>query len=145
MASDASPHYGLGWFVDVEKRTVWHSGSTPGVETLATMLPADRKGVVVLVNAGSGLGFRESSHLFDGITARALPRGCTGSTPRVARPGVSLAREDRQGQDEGVADLVLVLSGRALGECKSDLLGEVSSARFVRWPGNPFTSLSASA
>lgn len=71
-ASEASPFYGLGWFVNTGNGTVWHSGSTPGVETLATMIPAQRKGVVVLVNAGSGIGFGETAPLRDGITARAL-------------------------------------------------------------------------
>ena len=42
-ASAASPFYGLGWFIDSGNRTVWHSGSTPGVETLATMVPTKKK------------------------------------------------------------------------------------------------------
>lgn len=71
-ASDASPDYGLGWVVDADEGRVWHSGASPGTETLATMLPAEHAGVVVLVNAGSGMGFGESARLFDGITARAL-------------------------------------------------------------------------
>ena len=71
-ASAASPFYGFGWFVDSENRSVWHSGSTPGVETLATMVPAEKKGAVVLVNGGSGLGFGETTQLRSGITARAL-------------------------------------------------------------------------
>jgi len=71
-ASEASPFYGFGWVVDSENGTVWHSGSSPGFETLATMVPAERKGVVVLVNAGSGTGFGEAMQLYHGITARAL-------------------------------------------------------------------------
>ena len=71
-ASAASPFYGLGWFVDTEKGTVYHSGTTPGIETLATMVPAEKKGVVVLVNAGSGVGFGETTELRNGISARAL-------------------------------------------------------------------------
>ena len=71
-ASKASPFYGLGWFVDVGKGTVWHGGTSPGFETLATMIPAEKKAVVVLVNAGSGLGFAETAPLRDGITASAL-------------------------------------------------------------------------
>ena len=43
-----------------------------GVETLATMVPVEKKGVVVLVNGGSGLGFGETTQLRNGITARAL-------------------------------------------------------------------------
>ena len=71
-ASPASPFYGLGWFIDTGNQTVWHSGSTPGFETLATMNPAERTGVVVLVNGGSGIGFGETTQLRNGVTAAAL-------------------------------------------------------------------------
>lgn len=71
-ASKASPFYGFGWFVDASNGTVWHGGTSPGFETLATMIPAKKKAVIVLVNAGSGLGFAETAPLLDGITARAL-------------------------------------------------------------------------
>jgi len=71
-ASAASPFYGFGWFLDSGNGSVWHSGSTPGFETLATMVPAEKKGVVVLVNGGSGIGFGETTQLRNGITARAI-------------------------------------------------------------------------
>ena len=71
-ASAASPFYGFGWFIDTQKGTVSHTGSTPGIETLATMIPAQKKGVVVLVNAGSGVGFGETMEIRNGISARAL-------------------------------------------------------------------------
>jgi hypothetical protein len=71
-ASDASPFYGFGWFVNAANGSVWHSGASPGFETLATMVPAKQKGVAVLVNAGSGVGFGETTQLRNGITARAL-------------------------------------------------------------------------
>ena len=71
-ASDASPFYGFGWFIDSDDGTVGHSGTSPGFETLATMIPARKLGVVVLFNAGSGTGFRETARLGRGITARAL-------------------------------------------------------------------------
>ena len=71
-ASQTSPFYGFGWFVDVRHGTVWHAGASPGFESLATMMPARKKAVVVLVNAGSGLGFAETAPLRDGITDRAL-------------------------------------------------------------------------
>ena len=70
-ASDASPSYGFGWSLDADSGSVWHSGSSPGVETLATMVPATETGVVVLVNAGSGVGFGETGPLLNGITAHA--------------------------------------------------------------------------
>ena len=81
-ASVASPFYGLGWFVDTEKGTVFHSGSTPGIETLATMVPAAKKGIVVLVNAGSGIGFGETTELRNGISARALSLDYAGEGSR---------------------------------------------------------------
>ncbi len=71
-ASAASPFYGFGWFLDTEKGTVSHTGNSPGIETLATMVPAQKKGAVVLVNAGSGIGFGETLELRNGISARAL-------------------------------------------------------------------------
>jgi CubicO group peptidase (beta-lactamase class C family) len=82
-ASTASPFYGFGWFIDSANRTVWHSGSTPGVETLATMVPAEKKAVVVLVNGGSGLGFGETAQLRNGITALALGLDYDGEGSRI--------------------------------------------------------------
>ncbi len=84
-ASGASPFYGFGWFVDSAKGTVWHSGSSPGFETLATMDPAEKKGVVVLVNRGSGVGLGETTRLRNGITARALDLDYTGEGTRLWR------------------------------------------------------------
>ncbi len=71
-ASATSPFYGLGWKLDPSTGAVWHDGVSPGVETLATMLPAQKKAAVVLVNGGSGFGFEETGHLRSGIAARAL-------------------------------------------------------------------------
>lgn len=71
-ASPASPLYGLGWLIDAGSGTVWHSGSTPGFESLATMAPAENTGAVVPVNGGSGIGFGETTQLRNGITAAAL-------------------------------------------------------------------------
>ena len=71
-ASDVSPSYGFGWFVDSSTGAVWHDGMSPGFETLATMVPAEKKAVVVLVNGGSGMGFGETGHLRVGISDRAL-------------------------------------------------------------------------
>ncbi|SNT65529.1 CubicO group peptidase, beta-lactamase class C family [Asanoa hainanensis] len=71
-AGETSPFYGLGWFVDPADGRVWHSGTSPGFESIATMIPGRRTGVVVLVNGGSGMGFGETSHLRDGITAAAI-------------------------------------------------------------------------
>lgn len=82
-ASPASPSYGLGWFIDSGNRTVWHSGASPGVDTLATMIPTQNKAVVVLVNGGSGLGFGETAHLSNGITALALGLDYDGEGSRL--------------------------------------------------------------
>ena len=71
-ASAASPSYGLGWKLEPSTRAVWHDGSSPGVETLAMMVPAQKKAAVVLVNGGSGFGFGETGHLRVGIADRAL-------------------------------------------------------------------------
>lgn len=90
-AGAASPFYGFGWFVDTTQGTVFHSGSSPGVETLATMVPAEQKGVVVLVNAGSGIGFGETAELRNGITARALGLAYTGEGSRWQQKSVFVA------------------------------------------------------
>ena len=70
-ASAASPSYGFGWYVEPDGG-VWHTGASPGFESLAWMLPAQKKGAVVLVNAVSGVGFAETTELRTGIAARGL-------------------------------------------------------------------------
>lgn len=55
-ASTLSPYYGFGWYLNPADRTVWHSGASPGFETLLTMIPDEKTGTVVLVNGGSGNG-----------------------------------------------------------------------------------------
>lgn len=87
-AGASSPFYGLGWFVDTQKGTVFHSGNSPGIETLATMVPAAKKGAVVLVNAGSGIGFGETMELRNGITARALGLDYAGEGSRWQQKAV---------------------------------------------------------
>jgi CubicO group peptidase (beta-lactamase class C family) len=74
-ASDVSPDYGFGWKLDPGAGVVWHDGISPGFETLATMLPTQKKAVIVLVNGGSGMGFSETGHLRVGISDRALGLG----------------------------------------------------------------------
>jgi hypothetical protein len=81
-ANNASPFYGFGWFIDAKQGTVFHTGESPGTETLATLVPAEKKGVVVLVNAGSGIGFGETGPLRKGIAARALGLDNTGEGSR---------------------------------------------------------------
>ena len=83
-ASDASPFYGFGWFVDTGKGTVSHTGNSPGYESIATMVPEEKKGVVVLVNAGGGLGFGETAQLRGGIAARALGLDYDGEGSRLS-------------------------------------------------------------
>jgi len=90
-ASEASPFYGLGWFLERGNGTVWHSGSTPGVETLMTLMPREQKGVVVLVNAGSGVGFGETAQLLNGITAGALGLDYTGEGSRLWQKATFIA------------------------------------------------------
>ena len=87
-ASAVSPFYGFGWFIDTGKETVFHSGSSPGFETLATMVPAKKKGAVVLVNAGSGIGFGETAEHRNGITARALGLDYAGEGNRWQQKAV---------------------------------------------------------
>ena len=71
-SSPVSPAYGLGWSLDLEEGTVYHTGLVPGYETLAAFDPAERKGGVVMVNANGGLGFADTWHLIGGAAARAM-------------------------------------------------------------------------
>ena len=82
-ASTASPFYGFGWFVDPGDGTVWHTGTSPGYESTATMIPTENTAAVVLVNGGSGVGFEETSQLRNGITARALGLDYDGEGSRL--------------------------------------------------------------
>ena len=75
-AGPSSPYYGLGWVVD--RDTVWHTGTSPGGETQATMVPTLGRGVVVLVDAGSGTGFGETTRLREAVTAAGLGRAYVG-------------------------------------------------------------------
>ncbi len=88
-ASEASPFYGFGWFIG--DGSAWHSGSSPGVETLMTLVPSKRNGVVVLTNAGSGTGFAETSQLRKGITASALGRDYDGEGSRWSQKALFVA------------------------------------------------------
>jgi hypothetical protein len=81
-ASEASPFHGFGWFLDTGNGTVWHTGNSIGFESLATMVPAEKKGVVVLVNAGGGIGFGETLQLRKGIAARAIGLNYEGEGSR---------------------------------------------------------------
>ncbi len=84
-ASDASPYYGFGWFLDTEQGSVFHTGLTPGFEARAAIVAAEGKGVVVLVNGCSGVGFGESTELMQGTSARALGLDYEGEGGRWSR------------------------------------------------------------
>ncbi|MEZ6023303.1 MAG: hypothetical protein R3C16_07835 [Hyphomonadaceae bacterium] len=61
-----------GWAIDRANGLAYHSGLTPGLETLAILSPEHRRGAVVLVNANGGIGFGENAQLFNGVSARAF-------------------------------------------------------------------------
>ncbi|MEO1552968.1 MAG: serine hydrolase domain-containing protein [Pseudomonadota bacterium] len=73
-ANEQSPYYGLGWMLNPQDGTVYHTGTNPGTETLAILQPEAGKAVVVLVNAGSGMGFGETGNLINRISAYGLGR-----------------------------------------------------------------------
>lgn len=87
-ASTASPFYGFGWGVDTANGIVSHTGLTPGIETLASMVPEEGKGVVVLVNSGSGMGFGENANLFNGVSAKALSQEYAADQSQWGRKGL---------------------------------------------------------
>ncbi len=90
----ASPSYGLGWSIDNENGSVYHTGLVPGGEAIASFSPAEKKGVVVLVNANSGLGFADTWYLIGGVAARALgqPHGDDGARwgPKIAYLSIAI-------------------------------------------------------
>ncbi|EAQ27921.1 hypothetical protein NAP1_10012 [Erythrobacter sp. NAP1] len=90
----ASPFYGLGWSIDADRGAVYHTGLVPGAEALASFRPAEKKGVVVLVNANGGLGFADTWYLIGGVGARALgqPHDDDGSRlgPKVAYLSIAI-------------------------------------------------------
>ena len=90
-ADAASPYYGLGWSIDPENGTVFHTGTSPGTETLAILIPAERKGAVVLVNAGSGMGFGETADILYGVSTRALGLDYDGYQGRWSRQALFVA------------------------------------------------------
>ena len=71
-AGPTAPFYGLGWYIDAPNETVYHSGLTPGVETLAVLSQKQKKAVVVLINSNSGMGYGSNAKLLYGISAKAL-------------------------------------------------------------------------
>ncbi|WP_411817499.1 serine hydrolase domain-containing protein [Hyphococcus sp. DH-69] len=71
-ASATSPYYGLGWSVNSQAGVAFHAGTSPGVETLAVLVPDEHKGAIVMVNGGSGMGFGETINLRNGIASTAL-------------------------------------------------------------------------
>lgn len=83
-ASEASPGYGLGWFLDSERGLVFHSGANPGYEALATMNPQEKKAFVILTNGGSGFGFGETGYMRRGAAMIAL------DGPDEPRPGTAM-------------------------------------------------------
>lgn len=76
-ASSQSPFYGLGWALSPQEGAVYHSGTSPGTETFAILLPDESKAVIVLVNAGSGMGFGETGNLIHRISAYGLGQDYT--------------------------------------------------------------------
>ncbi len=89
-ASTASPTYGFGWYLDTANRGVWHTGLTPGFESLAWMLPAEKKGAVVLVNSVGGIGFAETTQLRTSIAATGLGVDYAGEGSRLAQKALFL-------------------------------------------------------
>ncbi len=90
-AGPVSPHYGLGWGVDPDAGTVAHTGTVPGADALAVMVPEDQRAVVILVNGAGGMGFGETAALFSGVEARGLgvtDAGVSGRGGRMALFGM---------------------------------------------------------
>jgi CubicO group peptidase (beta-lactamase class C family) len=67
-----SGNYALGWFVGEDRGflRVWHTGGMPGVSTVLSLYPAEKLGVVVLLNVSDGEG---RSRIYERVVEAALP------------------------------------------------------------------------
>ena len=90
-ASDASPYYGLGWSIDPANGSAYHTGTIPGVDSFASMVPAQHKAVLVFANGGGGMGFGENVDLFNGIAAIALGQDYASDQGHWGRKGMFLS------------------------------------------------------
>lgn len=123
----ASPAYGLGWSIDAENGTVFHTGLVPGVEALASFNRQSGKGVAVMVNANGGIGFADTWYLIGGVGARAMgqPHADDGSRwgPKFAYLSIAL-----------LPPLFLILNAHALW-ARSRLRAKRASTagRFSLW------------
>lgn len=80
-----APNYGFGWNVEEDGR-VWHPGSNPGYDAIATMLPSEGKASVVLINALGGIAFGQTVPLRLGLTKQTLDiEGAEAPDPRGLR------------------------------------------------------------
>lgn len=93
-SSATSPLYGLGWSLDPERGTVYHTGLVPGGETLVSFSHEQERGIAVMVNANGGLGFADTWYLIGGVGARALGQphedDRSRSGPRIAYLSIAL-------------------------------------------------------
>jgi len=90
-ASPTSPFYGFGWSLDVDGGTAFHTGVSPGVETIAALSISEHRGVVVLVNSGSGIGFGENTELLSGIATLGLGQTYDGGGSRLQQKALFVA------------------------------------------------------
>ena len=123
-ASAVSPSYGLGWYVDTGNGGVWHTGASPGFESLAWMIPAQKKGAVALVNGVGGVGFAETTELRTGIAAMGLGVDYAGEGSRLPQKALFIGL--------GLLPIVYLLSmiwawrQRAAIRAKSGIAGRFS-------------------
>ena len=85
-ASAASPFYGFGWFLDSGNGSVWHSGSTPGVETLAHDGPRREEG-------GRRAGQRRERNRLRGNDPAPQRHHRQGAGSRLRRRGLPMVPE----------------------------------------------------
>ncbi len=82
---------GMGLAFLMTEPTATQLDNFTGIAALATMVPAEKKGVVVLINGGSGLGFGETAQLRNGITARALGLDYNGEGFRLPQKALFIS------------------------------------------------------
>jgi CubicO group peptidase (beta-lactamase class C family) len=120
-ASAASPFYGFGWYIDAEAGAAYHAGLSPGVETLAVLIPSERRAALLLVNANAGFGFAESRTLFSGFVAQAL--SIEEATPTGALSRKALMLVFALSPALFIVGLIQAVRGRVGLRAKSGLFG----------------------
>jgi CubicO group peptidase (beta-lactamase class C family) len=118
----ADAHYGLGWLMSARNGhpRIFHPGGIPGFNAVVEVVPDQRLGFVVLVNAGSGLDEAITDLVFDTmvgkpesstVNAGSVPQGEAAKNAATAGPATSATSDITL--DELMAKVIAAAGGEA--------------------------------